>query len=379
MDLEASRVELRLAGLDRALRGLWRLGGNALVGWRPSPAGIAVIVCPIGVLFAQANAHRRVFVGDRLMGLGTFNKLAGALGVAPVDVPLPKPVGAGPGTIATAAVERCVARYAVVRTDQRAVFLIDIAGFSLLSPEEQAAQLATLGYAINLAEARTTERGLPVDLARSTTGDGYYLWNRRKGRDADTALFALFALALAAHARLQPTLSPTGAPAIRSAFGIGSHYTYHQRDGSADMAHDYIVGDVTIRLARLIEGAARNQILFADFAHGNRGEGDAVDPRAFIERADEATIAPLAGVEIGGAVVERIAVYLTGPRSDDGTFGVRRLSIVDKHGRHHVACNAKVNVVLRNSPPLFLGLQDFEVAGSATPSRQNTALRQATG
>lgn len=379
MDIEASRAELRLAGLDRALRGLWRLGGNALVAWRPSPAGITVLACPIGTLFAQANAHRRMFVGDRLMGVGTFDKMAALLGVAPVDVPLPKPVGAGPGTIATAAVERCVARYAVMRTDQRAVFLIDIAGFSLLSPEQQAAQLATLGYAINLAEARVVERGLPVDLARSTTGDGYYLWNRRKGRDADSALFVLFALALAAHARLQPTLSPSGAPAIRSAFGIGRHYTYHQRDGAADMAHDYIVGDVTIRLARLIEGAARNQILFADIVADDRSAEGTPDPLTFIERAAVATAPQLAGVEIGGAVIERIAIYLTGPRTADGSFAARRLGIIDKHGRHHCACNVKANFVLRNGPPLFLGLQDFEVAGPAAAAPVPLAIRQAAG
>ena len=282
------------------------------------------------------------------------------LGVMPVEVPLPKPVGADPGAIPTASIERCVSRYAVVRTDQRAVFLIDIAGFSLLSPEEQAAQLATLGYAINLAEARAKECGLAVDLARSTTGDGFYLWNRRKGRDADTALFALFALALAAHARLQPTLSPSGAPAIRSAFGIGSHYTYHQWDGMAGASHDYIVGDVTIRLARLIDGAARNQILVADFADGTYGNGPEADPVAFVERAAEA-VAQFEGVEIGGSMIERIAVYLTGPRSEDGAFTVRRLSVLDKHGRHHTACNAKVNVSLRHGPPLFLGLQNFEV------------------
>lgn len=361
MDIEASRVELGLGNLDHMLRGLWRLGGNALVGWRPSSTGITVIACPIGVLFTQADAHRRLFVGDRLMGEGTFNKLAGLLGVAPADVPLPKPVGAGPGTIPTASVERCVSRYAVVRTDQRAVSLIDIAGFSLLSPEEQAGQLATLGYAINLAEARAMERGLAVDLARSTTGDGFYLWNRHKGRDADAALFALFALALSAHAKLQPTLSPTGAPAIRCAFGIGSHYTYHQVDGMAGVSHDYIVGDVTIRLARLIDGAARNQILVADFADGTLSGSPEANPVAFVERAAEA-VAQLEGAEIGGSVVERIAVYLTGPRSDDGAFAVRRLSVFDKHGRHHTACNAKINVGLRNGPPLFLGLQHFEVA-----------------
>ena len=32
----------------------------------------------------------------------------------------------------------------------------------------------------------------------------------------------------------------------RSAFGIGSHYTYHQRDGLGEASHDYIVGDVTV-------------------------------------------------------------------------------------------------------------------------------------
>ena len=53
--------------------------------------------------------------------------------------------------------------------------------------------------------------------------------------------------------------------------------------------------------------------------------------------------------------------------------------MLDKHGRHHLACNAKVNVVLRNGPPLFLGLQDFEVAGSAMAEPVIVAPRRQAG
>ena len=81
--------------------------------------------------------------------------------------------------------------------------------------------------------------------------------------------------------------------------------------------------------------------------------------------------------EIGGSVIERIAVFLTGPRSEDGAFTVRRLSVFDKHGRHHTACNAKVNVSLRRGPPLFLGLQNFEVNDvvRAVPSVEQSVKR----
>jgi len=41
----------------------------------------------------------------------------------------------------------------------------------LFSPEEQAAQLSTLEYSLNIAEEKIADFGTEVDLARSTTGD----------------------------------------------------------------------------------------------------------------------------------------------------------------------------------------------------------------
>ena len=42
-------------------------------------------------------------------------------------------------------------------------------------------------------------------------------------------------------------------PILRSAFHLGSHYELSQAEGINPTVFSYIVGDVTIRLARLIE------------------------------------------------------------------------------------------------------------------------------
>ena len=58
--------------------------------------------------------------------------------------------------------------------NSRAVILIDIAEFSLYTPFEQASQLNSLSYSLNSAYNKLLSRGIEINFARTTTGDGYY-------------------------------------------------------------------------------------------------------------------------------------------------------------------------------------------------------------
>ena len=54
-------------------------------------------------------------------------------------------------------------------------------------------------------------------------------------------------------------------PRLRACFHVGSCYEFHQAEGLNPTMHDFIVGDVTIELARMIDAAQPGQILVGDF------------------------------------------------------------------------------------------------------------------
>ncbi len=364
VELGAPQYALELQRLDQRLRALWRLGCNALVGWRPVPGGIHVLSVPFEELFRRTDIHRRVFSGVRWMGPQTFGVIARSLSADPVFVATgllsDDVMGSHPG----GAVERLISRYAVTRTERRAVFLIDISGFSLISPERQAAQLTTLQFSLNSAAEALHRIGDRIDPVQSSTGDGFYVWNRNKGCDADVSLFRLFTLLLIGHAQLQRRVDREAAPAIRSCFGIGSHYSYRQPGLLGDAGTDYIVGEVTIQLARLIEKARRNQILFSEFDRLDEDRQTILDTTAFLARASEC-LNDLPAVESIPASIQSLKTYLTGPKVD-GAYRIRRIGVSDKHGICHTAYNAKINVRFKDGAPLYLGLQDSDLQFDAS-------------
>lgn len=355
-----------LHGLNEAAYRLWDFGSNALVGWSRED-GIKVIVVPAMSVYRQAENHPRIFHGRRKMGAGTFRDVADALGVEPVEITFERELITIANVLDDAEIDSVLTRYVVTKTRQRAAFLLDISDFSLFSPEEQAAQLTTLEYSLNIAEQSCRDHGVPVDLARSNAGDGFYVWNRFKGVEADVNLFCVLMFALAHLALQNRRLEPEYVPTIRTCFNIGSHYNYFQLNGQSPMGNDYIVGNVTIELARLIEEASPNQILIAAFSLSDDALRQDVDARQFLDLASE-TLRSLTSVEMAGKTISSIASYLTGPQNEDGTFAVRALTMVDKHGNSHVAHNAKVNIFLRDDEPIFLGLQESDMAPQR-PSR----------
>ena len=350
-----------LRAIDAAVHDLWEFGRNTVVGWRPHPQGIAILVVRNYALLERADSHPRLVHGRRCMGARTFVEVAALLGVAPRTVSLPPPGHGSVGEMPWPAVESAVARYAISQTPRRAVILLDIVGFSVLAPLEQMAQINSLENSLDIARARMQQRGVPVDLAHSSTGDGCYIWNRLKGLDSDLDLCSLLMLVLADNAIARTKGKRNLVPRLRAGFTVGSHWSYSQVAGANGLGADYIVGDATIALARLLEKALPGQILIGGFTRpAGDDEHEEVDTMAFIARSQH-MLDRLLGIELSGEHVSDIRCYLTGPPSGDGRFEIARHRIRDKHGLSHSAFNAKMNIH-RGGGPIFLGVQAAELA-----------------
>jgi hypothetical protein len=162
-------------------------------------------------------------------------------------------------------------------------------------------------------------------------------------------------------------------PRLRACFHVGSCYEFHQAEGLNPTMHDFIVGDVTIELARMIEAALPGQILVGEFIADHAGKEDPtrtqaqVDAVTFLERA-QGNLSKLSGLEFSGERVTAIKCYLTGESLGGGEFNIRRLTIKDKHGLSRVAYNAKVNIYRENTQPILLGIEDRKLPEARQPA-----------
>ncbi len=365
LDLVLSEHRPAIRALHQTFYDLWQFGGNALVGWLPTLNGIEVLTMPKIRLFNTASVPARTFAGKRRMGPRTFAEIAEAFGIQAVELRLDQPIGDGPGQLPLTLVEAVFSRFAVSKTSHRAVMLIDIVGFTKYTAEQQASQLASLEFALNIAGEATREQGIEIDLARLTTGDGFYVWNRAKGTEPDLALFVAFVMFMTYHALLARQVRMPGAVStLRAAIGVGSAYGHHQpnRDGTRDI--EYIGGAINITLARLLQRTAANQIIVGDFQRPDDETGRLLPSDDFVRRASE-RLAGIKGLDILGYPVERFAFYLTGPRRDDGSYGIQKLRVVDKHGFEHFGYNAKINTFLGSGESFYCGLQQAELVRAA--------------
>lgn len=390
IDLNAELDNLSLAErsniveLDRKLHTHWGLGRNFILGWCAKDKGIALLVVPHYTVAEYALSQRSsrspnnelaanqdaaTFVIDllarkRLLSTRRMEHAAQLLNVEPIYVELRKPLS-GSAT-ETVIVEKLVGRYSVNFVSNRAVALFDIVGFSLLSPFEQMTQLNSLSYSLNAAHSKLLDRKLNVNFARSSTGDGFYIWNRDIGVSANTNLYHLMHLVLADNAIARSKAQGRTVPLLRAAFHVGSCYEFHQAEGLNPTVFSDIVGDVTIELARMIERALPGQVLVGEFNAALAGDTpDSVvqlDSVAFIDRA-QVNLSQLNGLELSGEAIQSIKCYLTGEAAEDGQYSIRRLTIQDKHGLSHNVFNAKINIYRNHAAPILLGIEDRALRG----------------
>lgn len=377
------RQRSNLLELDRRFYAQWNLGQNLVLAWSPTRDGVQLLVVPHYAVAsyggateppatdprAESPAHEfimHLLSGARQFSARQMNNATRLLGVEAVSVTLRQPLSASPAEVA--AIERLVKRYSVSYVRNRAVALFDIVGFGLLSPFEQMNQLNSLSCSLNAAHSRLLGRRMLVNFARSSTGDGFYIWNRDTGLEANTNLYHFMHLVLADNAIARQKGFGRGVPLLRTSFHVGSCYEFNHAEGLNPTIYCDVVGDVTIELARMIEHALPGQILVGEFRapmppSGGDDEAD-FDAISFMDQA-QGSLSQLNGLELSGEAVESIKCYLTGEACPDGTFSIRQLAIEDKHGLSRNAFNAKVNIHRRGAEPILLGIEDRQLRGDS--------------
>ncbi len=370
------RQRSNLTHVETALRNHWSLGQNSILSWAPSDQNILILVVPHYAIAEYTSARdgampprvsprfiTELISGDRQLSIEQMQKVARLLDVEPTNIPLRVPLDGS--EVETKIIEKMIRKYGINYVPSRAVTLFDIVGFSLLTPFEQMTQLNSLSYSLNSAHAKMLEADVDIDFARSSSGDGFYIWNRDEGLEASVNLYHFMHIVLADNAIAKSKSATNSVPRLRACFHVGSCYEFHQAEGLNPTTHDFIVGDVTIELARMIDAAQPGQILVGDFMADIEIENDNgevtvqpnVDAVTFLQRA-QGNLSRLSGMELSGERVTAIKCYLTGENMGSGQFNIRRLTIKDKHGLSRVAFNAKVNIYRESAQPILLGIQD---------------------
>lgn len=390
--------------LERSLQERWNLGQNMLLCWAPSEDGVEVLMAPHYFL-ARFSASlndcdpvdrlealngsfiRKLISGRRQMEALEFKGTCRRLDLQPTPIKLPIPIVDDP--LALDATEAMARRYSISYVENRAVLLFDIVDFSLYTPFEQTSQLNSLSYSLNAAYGVLLRHNINVDFARTTTGDGFYIWNRDPHPAANMHLYHLMLLVVTNNAVARAVARPNTVPRIRTGFHVGSHYEFSQAEGLNPTVSSYIVGDVTIELARILDCAGAGQILLGDFVTKiptSLREGAyliGVDTVRFVERVRK-NLEILRGLELHGERIKSLHCYLTGETGPSGGETIRHFRITDKHGRVRNAYNLRLNIRTDAGRSLMMGTQadglgrPAERSATRVPGPDNyTGLRRA--
>jgi len=369
-----------LKALETTLRKQWRLGQNIVLCWSADERGLLVLLVPHYFLgnYCALDAGipvqgednetfvRNLISGKRCKSREEMFEIARRLDISPTFIKLGTALSDESDVLL--AVEQLICRYGLSYVESRAVLLFDIVQFSLYTPFEQASQLNSLSYSLNSAYNKLLSRGIEINFARTTTGDGYYIWNRRLGLDANRDLLYFMLLVVADNAVARAASRGNTVPVIRTAYHVGGHYELYQAEGVNPSVFSYIVGDVTIELARMVDLADAGQILIGDF-QAERGEGPrapgSIWAPAFVALCNRG-LSAVAGVQLSGKSVESMSCRLTEYRDDEGNTVTRRFRIVDKHGLSRHAYNLEVSLDLEGNH-LRLGLDESRLPSRVSP------------
>ncbi|WP_175580199.1 hypothetical protein [Kineobactrum sediminis] len=368
-----------LKTLERALRKQWRLGQNIVLCWSADERGVLVIFVPhyfLGNYCARLDEGpdneafiRELISGQRRKRRKELFAIAERLDIAPGFIKLDAPLVEEEPVIS--GVEQLIKRYGLSYVSDRAVLLFDIAEFALSTPFQQASQLNSLSYSLNSAYNKLLTKGIEVNFSRTTTGDGYYVWNRDLGPEANRNLLFFMLLVVADNAAARAASRGNTVPVIRTGYHIGSHYELYQAEGVNPTIHSYIVGDVTIELSRMLDLAMPGQILIGHFecclpaaVEGVAELPGRVLAPVFISHCRH-TLAALNGVQLAGKSIGHISCQLTGARDPGDRRAARRFIIIDKHGLSRHAYNLETGIELDDTT-LALGLDAAALPGPVT-------------
>jgi hypothetical protein len=375
-----------LKALETTLRRQWRMGQNIVLCWSSDERGVLVIFvphyflgnyCAVGDACADDSRDNEAFIRDLISGERRKTRdalfaVSARLDVSPTFIKLDSALSEEPQVLQ--AVEHVIKRYGLSYVENRAVILFDIVDFSLYTPFEQASQLNSLSYSLNSAYNKLLAQGIEINFARTTTGDGYYVWNRDLSPTANQDLFVFMLLVVADNAVAQAASKGHTVPVIRTGYHIGGHYELYQAEGVNPSVFSYIVGDVTIELARMLDLAQTNQVLIGEFQCDHAGRGSntvkslsSVSAVTFVSACNR-VLPALQGIPLSGKNIDAISCRLTEGVEGDGESRPRRFRIVDKHGLSRYAYNLQIAIDLEGRK-LSLGLDQDALPGRAAATK----------
>jgi hypothetical protein len=385
-----------LKALETTLRRQWRMGQNIVLCWSSDERGLLVIFVPhyflgnycaaedtpTGVSQDNETFVREVISGERRKTREDLFTVSKRLDVAPTFIKLDAALTEEPPVLE--AVEQVIKRYGLSYVESRAVLLFDIVDFSLHTPFEQASQLNSLSYSLNSAYNKLLAQDIEINFARTTTGDGYYIWNRDLGSSANQDLFVFLLLVVADNAVAQAASKGNTVPVIRTGYHIGGHYELYLAEGVNPSVFSYIVGDVTIELARMLDLAQANQLLIGEFHCEQAGPESstvksitAVSAVSFVSACNRELYA-LHGIPLSGKNINAISCRLTEGMEGDGQLRPRRFRIVDKHGLSHFVYNLQIEINLEDRS-LCLGLAEDQLPGRVGASSKEKSETSPSG
>jgi hypothetical protein len=390
--------QANISYLESELKKHWNMGKHLLLCWCMDDCGIQVLIVPhyyLGNFTAtlsdcsptdrldalNGRFIRELISGGRELAVEEFQAAAWRLELIPVKVPLPVPVSVN----AHHAIDMLIKRYSISHVESRAVLLFDIVNFSLASPFEQTSQLNSLSYALNSAYSKLLKKDITIRFSLTTTGDGYYVWNQDTSSQGNLDLFYFMLIVVANNAMARRHSKSEGevVPLLRTGFHIGSHYEFYHAEGENPSLNSYIVGDVTIELARMLDLTKAGQIFIGEFdtivPTSSRHSAYLIEANTqrFVERVSK-NLRCLQGIELSGDPIEFIHCFLTGEAGSSAGQFIRRFRIIDKHGRSRNAYNLRINIHPEKGRPLILGTPDIHLPKQVRVQKKHTLTQVET-
>lgn len=348
--------------LERGLSKIFAHGANIVIGWHLAAHGIKVLHLPSYALsatpgFSAAGLKATKYVKTE----AEFHRLS-QTGAKVSNIKLSFDIPNDAKTIS--AVDRLMRRFSITHQPLRCVSLFDIVGFSKYEPFDRITLITMLSHHITVAAEKCRQLELPAEVNMTTTGDGFYVWNDRTGLGADVALYVVTMLTLIYNYAALAVVRAAAVPNLRCCIGFGEHFEYYQHGTNARYPQSFIVGDVTINLARMMSAAIDNQILIGSHRRTTK-DGRVIDTPGFVKFA-QSGLKRLVEMQIPGGKIADIKSYLTGERLMDNDFTIKRDSVVDKHDLRHSCFNAKLNVTDESGDTIQIGCLDHELEGFST-------------
>ena len=228
----APQAREEISRLDDALYTLWNLGDNVIIAWTFKGQELRFLsvrhyAIPEAI-HAQTPHHEGmddtvqfingVLSGPKFLVPEAFDRVCTVFDAAAEVINVSFRIEYD---LDIELISSLVRRYSVSLVRGRAVVLLDAVEFTLRSPLDQMAMLNSLAYSVNSAYSQLMQKDIKINFARTTTGDGFYIWNRATTPEANIELYKLMMMVLTDNAAAQRKARSSWVPKLRAAFHIG--------------------------------------------------------------------------------------------------------------------------------------------------------------